>query len=121
MARQDDATGWVCVSATYRLGRAGRFPNALIDAKLTPNEPAFQAAFEHADTSVTAAVCLYGFYGDRDGAGPLPSSAEAYVSSSAPPFLIAHGESDPLILVGHARHFAQRLLVDQDQAPRTAR
>jgi acetyl esterase/lipase len=26
--------GWVCVSANYRLGRAGSFPNNLVDAKL---------------------------------------------------------------------------------------
>ena len=25
--------GWVCISATYRLGQAGRFPSSLIDAK----------------------------------------------------------------------------------------
>ena len=32
-------------------------------AALTPNDPAFQPGFEHADTSVTAAVSLYGYYG----------------------------------------------------------
>ncbi|HEY1003055.1 MAG TPA: alpha/beta hydrolase [Streptosporangiaceae bacterium] len=141
LARQ----GWVCVSATYRLGQAGRFPNALIDAKqviswvrshaaeygaapstlivagssagahlasmaaLTPNHPAFQPAFEDADTTVTAAVCLYGYYGDHDGAGPLASSPEAYASHGAPPFLVAHGDKDPLIPIGHADHFVQRL------------
>jgi acetyl esterase/lipase len=29
-------------------------------AALTPNDPAFQPGFEHADTSVTAAISLYG-------------------------------------------------------------
>ena len=97
--------GWVCISATYRLGQAGRFPNSLIDAKqvirwarshaaeygadtsvlimagssagahlasmaaLTPNDPAFQPGFEDADTAVNAAVCLYGYYGDREAGG----------------------------------------------------
>ncbi len=137
--------GWVCISATYRLGQAGRFPNSLIDAKqvigwarshaagygadpsvlivagssagahlasmaaLTPNDPAFQPAFEDADTAVTAAVCLYGYYGDREAAGPLPSSPEAYASRDAPPFLVAHGDNDTLIPIGHADHFVQRL------------
>jgi acetyl esterase/lipase len=137
--------GWVCISATYRLGRAGRFPNSLIDAKqvigwarshaaeygadpsvvivagssagahlasmaaLTPGNPAFQPGFADADTAVTAAVCLYGYYGDREATGPLPSSPEAYVGCDAPPFLIAHGEADTLIPVGHADHFVRLL------------
>ena len=141
LARQ----GWVCVSATYQLGQAGRFPNALIDAKqviswvrshaaeygadpstlivagssagahlasmaaLTPNNPAFQPAFEDADTTVTAAVCLYGYYGDLEAGGTLASSPEAYVSCGAPPFLIAHGNKDPLIPIAHADNFVQRL------------
>ncbi len=137
--------GWVCISANYRLGQAGRFPNSLIDAKrvvcwarshaaeygadpsvlivagssagahlasmaaLTPNNPAFQPGFEEADTAVTAAVCLYGYYGDREVAGPLQSSPEAYVSHDAPPFLIAHGDNDTLIPTAHADHFVRRL------------
>ena len=32
-------------------------------AALTPNDPAFQPGFERADTSVTAAISLYGYYG----------------------------------------------------------
>jgi hypothetical protein len=43
-------------------------------AALTPNYPAFQPGFEGEDTSVSAAVCLYGYYGSRDVTGPLPSS-----------------------------------------------
>ena len=136
--------GWVCVSANYRLGAAGRFPNSLIDAKrviswarthaaeygadpsmlivagssagahlaamaaLTPNEPTFQPGFEDADTAVSAAVCLYGYYGER-GAGALPSSPEAYLSRDAPPFFIAHGVNDPLISIEHADEFVHRL------------
>ena len=136
--------GWVCISANYRLGATGRFPNSLIDAKrviswarthaaeygadpsmlivagssagahlaamaaLTPNEPAFQPGFEDADTAVSAAVCLYGYYGER-GAGALPSSPQAYISRDAPPFLVAHGVNDPLISIEHADQFVQRL------------
>jgi len=43
-------------------------------AALTPNDPAFQPRFQHEDTSVSAAVCLYGYYGSRDVTGPLASS-----------------------------------------------
>ncbi len=53
-------------------------------AALTPNDPAFQPGFEDADTAVSAAVCLYGYYGDREPAGALPSSPEVYLSCDAP-------------------------------------
>jgi acetyl esterase/lipase len=137
--------GWVCISAAYRLGTAGSFPNSQIDAKrviswarshaaeygasrselivagssagahlaamaaLTPNDPAFQPGFEDANTSVTAAVCLYGYYGDRQAAGPLASSPEAYINSDAPPILVAHGDNDTLIPIDHADHFVRQL------------
>jgi acetyl esterase/lipase len=98
--------GWVCVSANYGLGRAGAFPNNLVDAKrviawvrahaadlgadpstlvvcggsagaylgsmcaLTADDPTFQPGFERADTSVSAAVGLYGFYGSAPSSEP---------------------------------------------------
>ena len=137
--------GWVCISANYRLGSAGRFPNSLIDAKaviawvrshaarygadpsviivagssagahlasmaaLTANEPAFQPDGEHADTSVAGAVCLYGYYGDRAADRGMASSPAAYVGRNAPPFLIAHGDHDTQIAIGHADRFVARL------------
>ncbi|MBV9797407.1 MAG: alpha/beta hydrolase [Solirubrobacterales bacterium] len=141
LARQ----GWVCVSATYRLGAAGRFPNSLIDANrvicwarshaaeygadpsvvivagssagahlaamaaLTPNDPAFQPGFEHADTAVSAAICLYGYYGERDSVGPLPSSPGVCADCNVPPFLVAHGDNDVLIPKAQADQFVHRL------------
>ncbi len=78
-------------------------------AALTPNEPAFQPGFEDADTAVTAAVCLYGYYGDRERTGTLPSSPADYVSCHAPPFLVAHGINDTLIPIAHADQFVRRL------------
>ncbi len=137
--------GWVCISASYRLGRAGQFPYSLTDAKkviawvrqhgtaygadpsvlivagssagahlasmaaLTPGDPAFQPGFEDADTSVSAAVCLYGYYGDREHAGPRPSAPHAYVRADAPPFFVAHGASDPLLAASSAASFADTL------------
>ena len=41
-------------------------------AALTPNDPAFQPGFEHADTSVTAAIGLYGYYGPLDAQQATP-------------------------------------------------
>jgi acetyl esterase/lipase len=137
--------GWVCISADYRLRRAGRFPASQIDAKraiawarqhageygadpsllavaggsagahlasmaaLTANDPVFQPGFEDADTSVSAAVCLYGFYGHRDLAGRLPSSPRAYVRRDAPPFFVAHGDNDTFIPAASAESFVDAL------------
>ncbi len=137
--------GWVCISAEYRLRRAGRFPASLIDAKrviawvrqhageygadpslvvvagssagahlasmaaLTPNDPTFQPGFESANTSVSAAVCLYGYYGERDFGGPLPSSPRAYIHCDAPPFFVAHGDNDSLVPAACAASFADAL------------
>ena len=63
-------------------------------AALTPNDPAFQPGFAHEDTSVSAAVCLYGYYGNRGFTGPLASSPLAYAHADAPPFFVAHGTND---------------------------
>ncbi len=79
-------------------------------AALTPNAPAFQPGFEHADTSVTAAICLYGYLGNYYGQGPS-SSPGAYVRTDAPPFFVAQGDHDtysPLFL-DIARGFVQQL------------
>ena len=78
-------------------------------AALTPNDPAFQPGFESEDTSVVAAVCLYGYYGSLDTSGRLPSSPLAYVQREAPPFFVAHGDLDTLVLVEDARRFVDGL------------
>jgi acetyl esterase/lipase len=137
--------GWVCISADYRLRRAGRFPASQVDAKraiawahlhaaeygadpsmlvvagdsagahlasmaaLTANDPVFQPGFEHSDTSVSAAVCLYGFYGTRYLAGSLPSSPRAYIRRDAPPFFVAHGDHDSFVPVVQAQSFVDAL------------
>jgi acetyl esterase/lipase len=79
-------------------------------AALTPNDPTFQPGFEHVDTTVAAAVCLYGYYGPVDrGRQPLPSSPLDYLQPDAPPFLIAHGDQDTYVPVEQARELVTRL------------
>ena len=82
-------------------------------AALTPNDARFQPGFEHADTSVAAAVCLYGYYGryygDPDVPERIPTPPEAYANADAPPFLVAHGDQDTFVPVETARHFVDRL------------
>ncbi|ROS75497.1 alpha/beta hydrolase [Cellulomonas sp. PhB143] len=80
---------------------------------LTPNDPMFQPGFESADTTVTGAVLLYGYYGhyfgeEPDGAPPL-LEPQGYVHAGAPPFFVAHGTADGWGTVEGARHFATRL------------
>jgi acetyl esterase/lipase len=79
-------------------------------AALTPNDPAFQPGFEGADTSVTAAICLYGYYGNYYGQGDT-SSPQAYVRTDAPPFFVAQGDQDTYTpeFVKGARQFVERL------------
>ena len=77
-------------------------------AALTPNNPAFQPGFALEDTSVSAAICLYGYYGNR-GSGPLASSPFAYAHPDAPPFFVAHGTNDTATPVEAAAHFAEQL------------
>jgi acetyl esterase/lipase len=73
----------------------------------TPNDPDFQPGFEQVDTTVAAAVGLYGYYGSVDG---TPSSSpHAYVGVGAPPFFVVHGDLDTHVLVEGAREFVAAL------------
>ena len=103
-------------------------------AALTPNDPAFQPGFEEADTSVVAAVPIYGRYdwystdgeGRREFVGFLrrfvvkksfarhrevyvDASSIARVHADAPPFFVLHGHDDSLIPVQEARDFVREL------------
>ena len=79
-------------------------------AALTANDPRFQPGFEDVDTSVTAAVLLYAYYGDyHRGDSGQASSPLAYIRADAPPFFVAHGDRDMLVPVSTARDFVRRL------------
>ena len=78
-------------------------------AALTANDPAYQPGFEHADTSVTGAICLHAYYGQAGDQQRSPSSPLAYDGTGAPPFFLAHGDRDSLIPVEAARLFATKL------------
>jgi acetyl esterase/lipase len=112
-------------------GSAGAHLAAL--AALTPGDPDFQPGFEDADTSVEAAVPLYGVY---DWTPPnVWKSMQAYllqfgimthtfaeapsdyeqasparrIGSGAPPFFVLHGADDVFAPADQARQFAQHL------------
>ena len=78
-------------------------------AALTAGDSRFQPGFELADTAVTAAISLYGYYGGLGGTDPSLSSPHEHVRADAPPFFIAHGDRDTLVLVEDARAFVERL------------
>ncbi len=113
-------------------GSAGGHLSSL--AALTPNEPAYQPGFEDVDTSVKAAVPLYGVYDwvDETGVGhsglprmlermvvkgklkddPAPYRAASplyQIGADAPPMFVLHGANDSLVPVEQARLFVERL------------
>nr|WP_274636986.1 alpha/beta hydrolase [Microbacterium bovistercoris] len=76
----------------------------------TPNDPRFQPGFEHADTTVSGAILLYGYYGhyltdapDEPGSVLQP---QGYFTGRTPPLFIADGTNDGWGTVEAARHFA---------------
>ncbi|HEY1738722.1 MAG TPA: alpha/beta hydrolase, partial [Acidimicrobiia bacterium] len=76
---------------------------------LTPNDATLQPGFESADTSVAAAITLYGFYGSASNAAGTQSSPRDVVHAGAPPFLVIHGDRDPMTHVDGAREFVAAL------------
>ncbi|MDA4108890.1 alpha/beta hydrolase [Mycolicibacterium holsaticum] len=113
-------------------GSAGGHLSSL--AALTPNEPQWQPGFEDADTSVVAAVPIYGRYDwvSARGSGRkefiaflqkfvvkkrIVEHKQTYVDASsimrvrpdAPPFFILHGQDDSIIPVQEGREFADAL------------
>jgi len=103
-------------------------------AALTAGDPEYQPGFPDADTSVVAAVPVYGRYdwftstgdGRREFIGYLERFVvkrqfsrfrDIYTAASpirrlradAPPFFILHGEHDSVIPVGEAREFVEQI------------
>jgi acetyl esterase/lipase len=114
-------------------GSAGGHLTAMVG--LTANDPEYQPGFEDADTSVQAAVPVYGVYDFTNRLGTMherflkqmlePLIMKAFLEKEpekfrraspmdrihrdAPPFLIVHGDRDTLAPVEDARVFAQLL------------
>jgi acetyl esterase/lipase len=113
-------------------GSAGGHLAAL--AALTPDDPQYQPGFEDVDTSVKAAVPVYGRYDwfGKDGSGrpefiaflqrfvvkkSIARNRQEYLDASpitrlrpdAPPFFILHGQDDSIIPVREAREFVDAL------------
>jgi hypothetical protein len=93
--------------AAVRVGQLGRRAPGRV-GRPHPQRPPFQPGFDDADTSITAAIGLNGWYGGYYGQEDA-SSAPAHVRPDAPPFFIAHGDHDTVAPVEVARYFAGRL------------
>jgi acetyl esterase/lipase len=76
---------------------------------LTPNDPTFQPGFEETDTSITAGIGLYGYYGSLTAGERLPSDPLAHLDDGAPPFFVLHGDHDTYTPVEGARRFVGAL------------
>lgn len=61
---------------------------------VSAGHPEFQPGFERADTSVSAVVGLYGYYGSAFGQ-ELSDPAE-FTDRPVPPMLVVHGQKDPM-------------------------
>jgi acetyl esterase/lipase len=89
-------------------------------AALTPNLATLQPGFEQADTRVSTAICLYGFYDSptwierKPGA---PSAPIEHLGQDAPPMLIAHGTRDSVVPVSDVRDFIGRLRTAGSRSP----
>jgi acetyl esterase/lipase len=131
--------GWVCISANYRLGSAGRFPAALIDVKKVlawvrlhgedfgahPDEVFLSGSSAGAYLATQAALTANesrfqpGFelvdtsvaavIGLYGYYGNLDPDARS--GAEPPPFFVAHPELDTLVVVDDARRFVARLRV----------
>ena len=124
------AQGWVVASADYRLFRAD-YSDQLADTRAAMAWLRTEAARLGADPAklfvaggsagahlaataaltgadVAGVIALYGYYGGV-GAGPGPRSPQECLTAQAPPFLIAHGMLDTLVLREDARAFAADL------------
>lgn len=114
-------------------GSAGGHLAAMI--ALTANDPEYQPGFEEVDTTVAAAVPMYGVYDwtDRFGfwpnrgltdvlerhiiKGSIDEAGEDYhkgspmdrIHAGRPPFMVVHGDHDSLVPVAEARRFAEML------------
>lgn len=77
-------------------------------AALTPHDLRFQPGFEDTDTSVRAVVVLYAYPGPVATSGPA-STPLAYINAAAPPFFIAHGDLDTIVIVEDFRRFVATL------------
>ncbi|MCW2829933.1 MAG: alpha/beta hydrolase, partial [Aeromicrobium sp.] len=103
-------------------------------AALTSDDPSWQPGFESADTSVQAAVPMYGRYdwASHEGAGRdglvwmlehavvkksydhhrdvyRAASPVTHARADAPPFFVMHGSHDSIIPVEEARAFVRRM------------
>jgi acetyl esterase/lipase len=78
-------------------------------AALTPNDPLFQPGFERGTRRSPLPFPSTATNGALAADDEHPSSPVAYVRTDAPPFFIAHGDRDTLVLVDDARLFVERL------------
>jgi acetyl esterase/lipase len=123
--------GWVCVSANYPLARARGDADPLIavrraiawvrehgreyGADPTTVFLAGSSAGGHlasragvADGSVAGVISLYGYYGHVASGGPASARLD-YPTAEAPPWFVAHGDQDTLVIVEDARGFVEQL------------
>jgi len=104
--RENAATHGVDPEQIFLMG-ASAGGHIAVSAALTPNLPRFQPGFESADTTVRAAIALYGYLGSRSD--DPESSPEALANPDAPPMFIIHGGHDTMVPAADSRSVAATL------------
>ena len=84
-------------------------------AALTANDASFQPGFETSDTTISAGIGLYGYYGALGGDEHPPSTPLAYVHAGAPPLFVIHGANDTFTPVEGARVLVGKLRTSSTQ------
>ena len=77
-------------------------------AALTVNDPTFQPGLEDVDTSITAGIGLYGYYGPLTDDEDPPTGPLAY-NGDASPFFVIHGDHDTYTPPDGARALVEHL------------
>jgi fermentation-respiration switch protein FrsA (DUF1100 family) len=76
---------------------------------LTADRHDLQPGFESLDTSIAAAIGLYGYYGPVGDDHGLPSTPLAHAAQGAPPIFLIHGDHDTYTPIEGAQRLADRL------------
>ncbi|TLW94465.1 alpha/beta hydrolase [Saccharomonospora piscinae] len=80
---------------------------------LTPGESALEEGVHGADTTITAAVVLYGYLGEYyphlHDESVVASTPDSYAHAHAPPVLVIHGDNDTFVPPDGARQFVAAL------------
>lgn len=109
-----EGSGYGADAGTIAIGGGSAGAQLATHCGVSPNHPEFQPDFEAADTSVSAVIGLYGYYGTVFG--QEQSDPSEFTDRALPPCFIIHGDKDPMAPVAMAQRFAHTMRA-RDEGP----